>query len=177
MCRQTKAQLGLSSIAIQHPTSVLCILLYCLLPNTSLDNRLKIILQRPAAGRRPLVILVQENRRRDEHESIQEVGFSYLSFEERQEATKCGAAEKEEIVLAPSDKKLRPCNGSVRACDSHDWLGPGTPHKNFHRILKQFEKSRPGQRCDFASKYALESSRRGLQNALLCTVLEAQFFI
>ena len=28
---------------------------------------------------------------------------------------------------------------------------------------------------NFASKYALESSRRDLQNALLCTVLEAQF--
>jgi len=30
---------------------------------------------------------------------------------------------------------------------------------------------------NFASKYALESSRRDLQNALLCTVLKAQYFV
>ena len=30
---------------------------------------------------------------------------------------------------------------------------------------------------NFASKYALENSRRDLQNALLCTVLVAQFFV
>ena len=29
---------------------------------------------------------------------------------------------------------------------------------------------------NFASKYALKSSRRDLQNALLCTVFESQFF-
>ena len=29
---------------------------------------------------------------------------------------------------------------------------------------------------NFASKYSLESSRRDLHNALLCTVLESQFF-
>ena len=30
---------------------------------------------------------------------------------------------------------------------------------------------------NFASKYALESSRRDLQNAVLCTALQSQFFV
>ena len=31
-------------------------------------------------------------------------------------------------------------------------------------------------KADFASKYAFESSRRDLHNALLCTALQSQFF-
>ena len=62
------------------------------------------------------------------------------------------------------------------ACGRSPWLRSEVNIElNFPPKLRG-ARSRPYRRRFFASKYSLESSRRDLHNALLCTVLQSQYF-
>ena len=84
---------------------------------------------------------------------------------------------------------LHPCASPTYGFVRDFWLSAGRVHTEISTCWSLPTSPRRGMRQtlegsfsavlkpNFASKYALESSRRDLHNALLCTVLNAQIFV